>query len=52
MDALARDVRHAVRVLVRDRTFTLLALVILALGIGANTAMFSIAYGLLLRPLP
>ena len=52
MDALARDIRHAARVLVRHRTFTLTALAILALGIGANTAMFSVAYGLLLRPLP
>ena len=52
MDALARDIRHAARVLARHRTFTLTALVILALGIGANTAMFGIVYGLLLRPLP
>ena len=52
MDALARDIRHAARVLARHRTFTLTALAILAVGIGANTAMFSVVYGLLLRPLP
>ena len=52
MDALARDIRHAARVLARHRTFTLTALAILALGIGANSAMFSVVYGLLLRPLP
>ncbi len=52
MDALARDIRHAARVLARHRTFTLTALAILALGIGVNTAMFSVVYGLLLRPLP
>ena len=52
MDALARDIRHAARVLARHRTFTLTALAILALGIGANTAMFSVVYGLLIRPLP
>ena len=49
---LCRDVRHAIRTLARQRTFTLTALAALALGIGANTAIFSIVYGMLLRPLP
>ena len=52
METLLRDLHFAVRRLAGQRGFTLAALVTLALGIGANTAMFSIAYGLLLRPLP
>ncbi len=49
---LWRDVRYAVRTLLRAPRFTLLALFTLALGIGATTAVFSAVNGILLRPLP
>ena len=49
---LARDVRHAVRMLLRTRGFTATAIGVLAVCIGANTAVFSVLDYLLLRPLP
>jgi hypothetical protein len=49
---LTRDVRHAARRLTRTPMFTVATLITLALGIGANTAIFSIINGALLKPLP
>ena len=52
LDDLGRDVRHALRVLRRNAAFTATVVCVLAAGIGANTAMFGIVYGMLIRPLP
>jgi putative ABC transport system permease protein len=52
MDMLAQNIRFAFRTLRRNRLFATFAIVTLGLGIGANTAIFSVIDGVLLKPLP
>src|SRR5258705_3288731 len=52
MDTLSKDVRYGFRSLLKRPAFTIIAIVTLGLGIGANTAIFSTINSLLLKPLP
>src|SRR4029453_6329911 len=52
LDALAQDLRYGVRMIRRQRGFSLLVVLLIAIGVGANTATFSLVDAILLRPLP
>ena len=52
MNDLAQDIRHSIRRLFKSPGFALAAIVTLGLGIGANTAIFSVVYGVVVNPLP
>lgn len=52
VDELRQNLRYAVRTLVKNPAFTATVVIILAMGIGANAAVFAVTYGILMRPLP
>ena len=52
LETVWQDLRHGVRMLAKNPGFSLIAIMSIAIGVGSNAAMFSVADGLILRPLP
>ena len=52
MESLIRDIRYGVRTLVKTPGFSLIAIMVMALGIGSTVALFTVVHSVLLKPLP
>jgi putative ABC transport system permease protein len=52
MGNLRQDIHYTLRTMFKNKAFTLVVILLLALGVGVNTAVFSVVYGIMLRPLP
>src|SRR5882757_10005586 len=52
MESLIQDIRYGIRLLLKNPAYSAIAVITLALGIGANSAIFSVVYGVILKPQP